>query len=126
MRLVATIIVDVSGTAEQQQGVLDSQREHWEQTLASRPSMFGEEASYPAKVAANLFKTENKLRILELGGGQGRDSLFYVHSGFNVTVIDYSDSGLQEIRRKAEAAGFADIIRTQIHDVRAPLPFDAR
>jgi SAM-dependent methyltransferase len=61
---------------------------------------------------------------LELGGGQGRDSLFYAHSGFNVTVLDYADAGLQEIRKKAEAAGVADRIRTLVHDVRRPLPFE--
>jgi len=87
--------------------------------------MFGTEPSYPAKVAANLFKTENKLRILELGSGQGRDSLFYARSGFDVTVLDYSDAGLQEIRKKAEAAGVADRIRTLVHDVRRPLPFES-
>jgi SAM-dependent methyltransferase len=86
--------------------------------------MFGVEPSYPAKVAANLFKTQNKLRILELGSGQGRDSLFYVHNGFDVTVLDYSDAGLREIRKRAEVEGVADTIRTLVHDVRTPLPFE--
>jgi SAM-dependent methyltransferase len=87
--------------------------------------MFGAEPSYPAKVAANLFKTENKLRILELGSGQGRDSLFYAHGGLNVTVLDYSDAGLREIRKRAEAEGIADTIRPLVHDVRTPLPFES-
>ena len=30
---------------KQQAAALNSQREHWEQTLASRPSMFGDEPS---------------------------------------------------------------------------------
>jgi cyclopropane fatty-acyl-phospholipid synthase-like methyltransferase len=83
--------------------------------------MFGDEPSYPAQVAATLFKAENMLRILELGGGQGRDSLFCALSGFDVTVLDYCDAGLQEIRKKAEAAGVVDRIRTLVHDVRRPL-----
>jgi len=115
----------VRETAKQQPSVLDSQRGHWERTFAARPSMFGDEPSYPAQVAVTLFKAENKLRILEVGGGQGRDSLFYALSGFDVTVLDYSDTGLQEIRKKAEAAGVADRIRTLVHDVRRPLPFES-
>jgi SAM-dependent methyltransferase len=104
---------------------LDSQREHWEHTFASKPTMFGNEPSHPAQVAASLFKAESKLRVLELGGGQGRDSLFFARSGFEVTVIDYSDAGLREIRAKAEAAGVADKIRPLVLDVRSPMPFEA-
>jgi SAM-dependent methyltransferase len=105
--------------------VINAQRQHWEHTFASKPSMFGEDASYPAQTAAKLFKAEGKLKILELGGGQGRDSLFYAHSGFDVTVLDYSDAGLQEIRKKAAAGGVDDRILTLVHDIRTPLPFDA-
>jgi SAM-dependent methyltransferase len=119
--------VHMSGSemTKQQPTVLDFQRGHWERTFASRPSMFGDEPSYPAQVGATLFKAENKLRILEIGGGQGRDSLFYAHSGFNVTVLDYSEAGLREIQAKAEAIGVADRIRTLVHDVRTPLPLEA-
>ena len=104
---------------------VDSQREHWERTFASRPGMFGDEPSYPAQKSAALFKAEGKVRILELGGGQGRDSVFYAREGFNVTVLDYSGAGLREIQAKAEAADVGDRIRTLAHDVRTPLPFDA-
>jgi len=114
-----------SETTKRQPTVLDSQRGHWERTFASRPSMFGGEPSYPAQVAAVLFKAEDKPRVLELGAGQGRDSLFYAHSGFDVTVLDYCEAGLREIQAKAEAIGVADRIRTLVHDVRAPFPLEA-
>ncbi len=117
--------MSASDPTKQQPTVLDSQRGHWERTFASRPGMFGDEPSYPAQVAAALLKTEEKLGILELGAGQGRDSVFYASSGFDVTVLDYSETGLREIRRKAEAAGVADRIRTLVHDVRTPLPLEA-
>ena len=109
---------------KQQATALNSQREHWERTFASRPSMFGDEPSYPAQKSATLFKAENKLRLLELGGGQGRDSVFYAREGFDVTVLDYSDTGLREIQAKAEAADVGNRIRTLVHDIRTPLPFD--
>ena len=104
---------------------INAQREHWERTFACKPSMFGDQPSYPAQKSVTLFNAENKTRILELGGGQGRDSLFYAHSGFDVTVLDYSDAGLQEIRKKAAADGVGGRIRTLVHDIRRPLPFDA-
>ena len=79
--------------------------------------------SYSAQITASLFEAESKWKILELGGGQGRDSLFYAKCGFNVTVLDYSDVGLHEINREAVATGLTDKIRTVVHDVRHPLPF---
>jgi SAM-dependent methyltransferase len=104
---------------------INSQREHWEHSFASRPSMFGDEPSYAAQKSATLFRAEGKLRILELGGGQGRDSVFFARVGFDVTVLDYSEAGLRGIQAKAEAADVGKRIRTLVHDVRTPLPLDA-
>ncbi len=112
-------------TANQQASgdVLSAQREHWEQTFISKPTMFGDEPSYPGRIAARLFKIENKVKVLELGAGQGRDSLFFAREGFNLTVLDYSDVGLSEIQQKAKQADVSDKISTVGHDVRRPLPF---
>ncbi len=115
----------MSETAKQQSTVLNSQREHWERNFACRPRMFGGEPSYPAKKSAALLKVEDRHRILELGGGQGRDSLFFAREGLDVTVLDYSEAGLREIRAKPEGAGVGGRVRTLAHDVRTPLPFDA-
>ena len=55
--------------------------------------MFGDGPSYPARKSSTLFKAEGKLRILELGGGQGRDSVFYAREGFLVIERAWSDAG---------------------------------
>ena len=57
--------------------ILDAQRQHWQKTFIQKPEMFGSEPSHPARAAAELFVKEGKTRILELGGGQGRDTLFF-------------------------------------------------
>jgi cyclopropane fatty-acyl-phospholipid synthase-like methyltransferase len=72
--------------------VLDAQWRHWEQTFAERPEMFGEAPSEAARKAAELFTHEGVRTILELGGGQGRDTLFFAHQGFHVSVLDYGMS----------------------------------
>jgi tRNA G46 methylase TrmB len=69
---------------------LNAQKAHWEKTLAEKVDMFGTEPSYPARKAAALFKKEGAARILELGGGQGRDTLFFAQQGFQAYVLDYS------------------------------------
>jgi SAM-dependent methyltransferase len=86
--------------------------------------MFGVEPSYPACRATELFQREGRKRILELGGGQGRDALFFAGEGFHVDVLDYSEEGLKAIRGKAQKLGFSQSITTLYHDIRQRLPFE--
>ena len=116
--------MELEGDSRSETTILDAQHKHWDQTFVSRPAMFGGEASYPARVAATRFKTENKRKILELGAGQGRDSLFFAREGFDVAVLDYSDAGLREIQQKAEQQGVSGKTSTACHDVRRSLPFE--
>jgi cyclopropane fatty-acyl-phospholipid synthase-like methyltransferase len=103
---------------------LDAQRQHWENTLSTRPEMFGVEASDPARYAAEVFKTEGRNKLLELGAGQGRDTLFFAQNGFEIYALDYSQSGLKDIMRKARASGLANSVNAICHDVRHSIPFD--
>lgn len=105
--------------------ILDAQRQHWEKTFLTTPQMFGDEPSLAARKAVELFKREGKRNILELGGGQGRDSIFFAQCGFELCVLDYSQIGLAAIRQKAEQLGLSHAIRTICHDVRTPLPFES-
>lgn len=84
-------------TDDKAAGVLGAQRLHWEATLASRPEMFGRDASQPARFAVELFQREGVKRVLELGGGQGRDSLFFAEVGLSVHVLDYAQAGVNVI-----------------------------
>ena len=86
--------------------------------------MFGVERSEPARMAAELFRKEGKKRILELGGGQGRDTLFFARNGFHVTVLDYSENAVNTIAEKAWQLGLSGHVVVRQHDVRKPLPFD--
>lgn len=85
--------------------------------------MFGAEPSYAARKAAEVFKDEGRVSILELGSGQGRDTIFFARNGLNVRATDYSEPGLEAIRRRSRALGLSESITTLLHDVREPLPF---
>lgn len=104
--------------------VLNSQHRHWENMLSTKPDMFGTEPSDPAQKAAELFKKEGKVKILELGGGQGRDTLFFAQSGFQVTVLDYCERGVETITQKAREMGLSQSATAICHDVRKSLPFE--
>ncbi len=103
---------------------LDAQQEHWENTFTEKPDLFGTSPSEPAKAAARMFKKEGVKTLLELGSGQGRDTLFFARSGFQVYALDYSGVAIQTIGGKAEKEGLSGLIRPSRHDIRKPLPFE--
>jgi SAM-dependent methyltransferase len=104
--------------------ISDRQCPHWENTFSSKPEMFGRQPSEPARRALDLFKKEGFTKIIELGGGQGRDTLFFAQNGLEVFVLDYAESGVKAIAQKAEALGLSRFVMAIRHDVRNPLPFD--
>ena len=102
---------------------LNKQAQHWENAFSSRSMMFGSSPSIAGIKAADAFKKAGLTNILELGGGQGRDSLFFIQRGFHVQVLDYCQSGIDSIIEKAKTLELDQLITTKLHDVRKPLPF---
>ena len=102
---------------------LNKQEQHWENMFSSRPEMFGVAPSVAAIKSVETFKKKKLTNILELGGGQGRDSLFFAQSNFTVQVLDYSQSGVDNITKQANILGLAERITVENHDIRKPLPF---
>lgn len=103
--------------------ILDAQQEHWRKMFSQRPEMFGAEPSEPARAAVEWFKREGKTRLLELGSGQGRDTLFFARSGFQVHALDYTATAVEAIRDKAGQLGLSESVTALQHDIRQPLPF---
>ena len=103
--------------------MLDAQQQHWNKTYSEEPDFFGEEPSYPAQKAAEVFRAEGKSKILELGAGQGRDTLFFAKKGFQVHALDYSENAVEAISQKAQKLGVSQSITAVRHDIRKPLPF---
>ena len=103
--------------------ILDAQLRYWQEAFVRNPDMFGTLPSDPARTAAEIFKKENKTAILELGGGQGRDTIFLAKNGFLMTVLDYSESAVGAIADKARKLSLAGYITVCQHDVRVGLPF---
>ena len=103
--------------------ILDKQAQHWENTFINRPETFGVSPSAAAIKAVDTFNKKDITNILELGAGQGRDTLFFAQKGFHIQVLDYSQTGLDNIIKKAKTLGVDKLITGKIHDVRDPFPF---
>lgn len=103
---------------------LNAQQKHWDKVYAEEPNFFGEEPSYPARKAVDLFKKEGKQKILELGAGQGRDALFFAKNGLQIYALDYSENAVEAIREKAHKMDLSRLVTAVRHDIRQPLPFE--
>ena len=101
---------------------IDGQRRHWRSTFEANPTMYGTQPSEPGRYAVELFTGEAVRDVAELGVGQGRDTLAFLHAGMTVTALDYADEGLAELRATAAAAGVGDRLSTIVSDARKPLP----
>ncbi len=104
--------------------VLNQQSQHWERNFSSKPEMFGLEPSLPAKKSLELFKESKISKIVELGAGLGRDTIFFAKNSIHVTAVDYSSSGLKVINDKAQKQSLSNLISTKLFDVRKKLPFE--
>lgn len=56
--------------------------------------------------------------VIDLGCGDGRDSLYLARNGLRVTAVDTSEVGLKKLMTFAEKNGIADLINTVCADVR--------
>ena len=101
-----------------------NQLQQWQDTFSNTPNMFGESPSSAAIKAVETLKKEKKTNLLELGGGQGRDTIFFAQNGFNVQVLDYCQSGVESITQKAKTKDLSQLITAECYDIRKPLPFE--
>lgn len=102
---------------------LDRQQGLWDRVYTAEMDFFGDEPSDAAQQAAARFLEEGCGLLLELGAGQGRDSLFFAGMGLRVYALDYSESGLWRIIDQCMKKDLGEMINPVYHDLREPLPF---
>lgn len=105
--------------------IFNKQNYHWEDTFASKPQMFGTDPSIAAIKAVEILNNNGVRKILELGGGQGRDTLYFAQQGFEITVIEYTAAGIQAIEERAKELEVSHLVTPVRHDVRQAFPFEA-
>ena len=86
--------------------------------------MFGLDPSLSAKKALELFKEKNIHKIVEIGAGLGRDTLFFAKNLIHTTALDYSPSGIDVINQKTKKKNLSNYISSKLFDVRQRLPFE--
>ena len=103
---------------------MDNQESQWENAFKCTEDMFGSQESDCARKALDIFKRENCESVLEIGAGQGRDTIFFIENGLRIHALDYSTKALNTIKDRAKQINLSSNVKTLYYDVRKPLPFD--
>ena len=103
---------------------LDQQSQHWEASFSSKPGMFGLDPSKAAINTLKNFKEKNIKKIIELGAGLGRDTIFFAKNSIHVSALDYSSTAIKIINKKISENKLSKFVSTKVFDVRKKIPFE--
>ena len=93
--------------------MVKDQKQHWDEVYSKNQEFFGEEPSVFAKQALDLFRENGVSELLELGPGQGRDTMFFAENSLEVVGLDYSDQSIAELNAKAQARSLSSKVKIQ-------------
>lgn len=85
-----------------------------------RYPLFGTSPTQIVRMLSMLLSKD--ANIIELGAGDGRDTLFLLKEGFHVKAIDFAANGLEKISEKAMELGFSDKLSLELMDVNEWMP----
>lgn len=74
-----------------------------------------------AKTVVRRMRENKGRKLLDVGCGNGTDSLFLARHGFAVTATDFSKSGIDALRSEARRKGAA--VEAKLHDTAKKFPF---
>ena len=86
--------------------------------------MFGIDPSIAAIKSSKIFKSHKINKVLEIGAGQGRDTLYFAKQGFKIDSLDYSKKAINDISEKSRMNRLENLITPKVHDMRLPLPYN--
>ena len=86
--------------------------------------MFVLDPSLSANKALKLFQEKKIYKVVEIGAGLGRDTIFFGKNSIHIIALDYSPSGIKVINQKVEKENLSKYISTKLFDVRDKLPFE--
>jgi len=73
----------------------------------------------------DLLPPSTHLKLLDIGCGEGKDSVFFARNGYDVTAFDVSDAGIEKTKRLADNVGVqVKAFKADILDFRLDTNFD--
>lgn len=77
--------------------------EFWNQKYQRSDYFYGEQPN--EFLTSQIYRLPENARILVVGDGEGRNGVWLAHRGYDVTTVDFSESGCEKSRQLAERHG---------------------
>jgi tellurite methyltransferase len=72
-----------------------------------------------------LMPPVKRLKLLDVGSGEGKDAVFFARNGYDVTAFDISDAGIEKTKRLADQIGVPiRVFKADLLDFRLDEHFD--
>ena len=90
--------------------------------MYSRPNVFGTGPTKLAKMANDLIYDKSIQNILEIGCGQGRDSIFFSEKGYSIETFDISENAITFVNKIKKSFNLKNL-NAIVHDVTEPFSY---
>ena len=94
---------------------------YWD-NLYSKNDYFGTGQTILANFAKDIIEKNSIKNMLELGCGQGRDSVFFAKLGCNIVAIDISENAIKFVEKIKKEQNFKNL-QLFIHNMQEPFNF---
>jgi tellurite methyltransferase len=86
---------------------------------------WGTEPNSACYQVLKLMPPTKRLKLLDIGCGEGKDAVFFARNGYDVTAFDVSDAGIEKTKRLAAKVGVhVHVFKADITDYRVENDFD--
>lgn len=73
----------------------------------------------------SLIPPDKRLKVLDIGCGEGKNAVFFARCGYDVSAFDISDAGIEKVKRLADNARVhVNVFKADIWDYRLDCKYD--
>lgn len=100
-----------------------AQKEAWEK-LYKNKNRYGTEPCQFAITALEWIKKLKGNRILDLGCGEGKDSIFFAKNGYEVFSLDCSEKAIKSLEENVVRNNVQELVHPLLYDISKNLKFE--
>ena len=98
---------------------------YYDDRYSEKESYWGKQPSSMARIFFQRFPPAEEQTLLEIGCGQGRDSIFFAQNGYQVTGFDFSIEGVKtSIAQASELNLSIDFFQADVNEYRLEKSYD--
>ncbi|WP_091233008.1 helix-turn-helix domain-containing protein [Fontibacillus panacisegetis] len=97
----------------------------YEEEYKTEEYYWGLEPNKACYQVLQLMPPGRRLKLLDIGCGEGKDAVFFARNGYDVTAFDVSDAGIEKTKRLADQMGVhVNVFKADILDYRLDAYYD--